>query len=103
MNFWDPVQRGDVVRAIEEYDRLGQERFLADHGFGRARAYLLVHNGRSYDSKAILGVAYKYATGHPLGPHDFNGGMHGAAAVLRNLGFDVRNARGDARPPRLER
>jgi len=73
----DPVQRGDVVRAIEEYDRLGQERFLADHGFGRAKAYLLVHNGRSYDSKAILGVAYKYSTGRPVGPHDFNGGMYG--------------------------
>jgi hypothetical protein len=54
---------------------------------------LLIHNGRSYDSKAILGVAYGYATGRPLGPHDFNGGMYGAAAVLRNLGFDVRNVR----------
>jgi hypothetical protein len=77
--------------------------FLADHGFGRAKAYLLIHNGRSYDSKAILGLADEYATGRPLGPHDFNGGIYGAAAVLRYLGFDVCNVRRDARPPRLGR
>jgi hypothetical protein len=35
------VARADVVRAIEEYDRLGRERFLTEHGFGRATAYLL--------------------------------------------------------------
>jgi 5-methylcytosine-specific restriction protein A len=41
------VTRTDVLRAIEEYDRLGQDQFLAEHGFGRATTYLLVHNGRS--------------------------------------------------------
>src|SRR2546421_735306 len=48
--FWSPVERADVVRAIEDYDRLGQDRFLAEHGFGRATAYLLIYRGRSYDS-----------------------------------------------------
>jgi hypothetical protein len=51
-----------------------------------------------YDSKAILGVAYEYATGRRLGAHDFNGGMYGAAAVLRTLGFDVRNVHGRMSP-----
>ncbi|WP_460665869.1 hypothetical protein [Kribbella swartbergensis] len=81
---------------MEEYDRLGQERFLSEHGFGPARAYILLHDGKSYDSKAILGVAYKFATGRPIGSSDFSGGLHGAAAVLRGLGFEVRNTR-DAR------
>ncbi len=88
---WNRVTRADVIRAIGEYDRLGQDRFLAEHGFGRATAYLLIYDGRSYDSKAIAGVAYKLATGVPLGAHDFNGGIYGAARVLLRLGFQVRN------------
>ena len=94
--FWSRVARPDVVRAIEEYDRLGQDEFLAEHGFGRATAYLLFYRGRSYDSKAILGVAYKVATGVPIGAHDFSGGVYGAARVLRRLGFEVRNVRDSA-------
>ncbi len=94
--FWSRVTYADVVRATEEYDRLGQEEFLAEHGFGRATAYLLIYRGRSYDSKAILGVAYKYATGVRIGPHDFSGGVYGAAGVLRKLGFEVRNTQDTA-------
>jgi len=80
-----------------EYDRLGQERFLGEHGFGRATAYLLIYDGRSYDSKAIAGVAYKLATGVGIGAHDFSGGIYGAARVLRRLGFEVSNVRDPAR------
>jgi hypothetical protein len=93
---WTRVTRADVIRTISEYDRLGQDQFLAEHGFGRATAYLLIHDGRSYDSKAIAGVAYKFATGVPLGAHEFSGGIYGAARVLRRLGFEVRNVRGPA-------
>lgn len=100
--FWAPVTRADVLRAIEEYDRLGQDAFLAEYGFGRATAYLLIYQGRSYDSKAILGVAYKFATGVRIGPHEFSGGVYGAAGVLRRLSFEVRNTRDsiDRRPER---
>ena len=94
--FWSRVTHADVVRAIEEYDQLGQEQFLAEHGFGRATAYLLIYRGRSYDSKAILGVAYKLATGVRIGAQEFNGGVYGAAGVLRKLGFEVRNTRDTA-------
>jgi hypothetical protein len=101
--FWSPVTQADVVRAIEEYDRLGQEQFLAEHGFGRATAYLLIHRGRSYDSKAILGVAYKFATGVHIGAHGFSGGIYGAAGVLRKLGFEVRNTRNSTAPATIDR
>ena len=80
---WDPVQPHHVRQAAAEYDQLGQDEFLARHGFGRAQAYLLVLDDKSYDSKAILGVAYGYATGRPLGPHDFSGGVHGASRAER--------------------
>jgi hypothetical protein len=95
--FWSQVTATDVARAIEEFDRVGQEQFLAEHGFGRATAYLLIYRERAYDSKAILGVAYNFATGARIGPHDFSGGVHGAVGVLRNLGFEVRDTRHPAR------
>jgi hypothetical protein len=91
--YWSRVTRADVLQAIAEYDRVGQDQFLAEHGFGRATAYLLIHNGRSYDSKAILGVAYGFATGAPLTSREFSGGVYGAAGVLRKLGFEIRNVR----------
>jgi predicted HAD superfamily Cof-like phosphohydrolase len=106
MAFWDVVAEHHVRQAVAEYDRLGQDEFLANYGFGRATAYLLIVDGKAYDSKAILGVAYRLATGKPIGPDDFSGGVHGAAGVLRRLGFDVRNIRDrqpdptELRPPR---
>jgi Swt1-like HEPN len=103
LGFWSRVTHAEVVRATEDYDRLGQDEFLAAHGFGRATAYLLIYRGRSYDSKAILGVAYKFATGAPIGAHDFSGGAQGAAGVLRNLGFEVRNTRNSAGQPAEDR
>jgi hypothetical protein len=97
VGFWDVVGQEHVRQAVREYDRLGQDEFLAQYGFGRVRAYLLIVGEKSYDSKAIVGVAYRFATGRPLGPGDFSGGLQGAAAVLRSLGFEVRNLRD--RPP----
>lgn len=96
--FWDPVQPSHVRQAVAEYDKLGQEEFLTCHGFGRARAYLLIIDGKSYDSKAVLGVAYELATGRPLTRHDFSGGIHGAAGVLQAMGFEIRNVRDRPEP-----
>jgi len=87
------VARDDVVRAIEEYDRLGPERFFSEHGFGPSRSYELVWEERRYPHKAILGTAYEFATGRRLGSADFEGGKSGAVAVLRELGFTVENKR----------
>jgi len=89
MSVWDVVTRQHVLEAIGEYDRLGQDQFLEQNGYGRAREYLLRWDGRSYDSKAILGVAYRHATGTALRPQDFSGGRSGAASVLRALNFEV--------------
>ena len=87
------VARGDVVRAIEEYDRLGPERFFAEHGFGPSRSYELVWDEHRYPHKAILGTAYELATGDRLGSSDFEGGKSGAVAVLRDLGFTIQEKR----------
>jgi hypothetical protein len=79
-----------VLQAIEEYDRRGRDAFLEAHGFGPARRYLLQHNGRCYDSKAIAGVAHGYLPGREaLESGEFSGGLGHAVAVLRQLGFTV--------------
>jgi hypothetical protein len=83
------VTRDDVVRAIEEYDRLGPDQFFAAHGFGASRSYELVWEGRRYPHKAVLGTAYELATGQRLAPGDFEGGSSGAVAILQELGFTV--------------
>ena len=43
---WDRVTRDDVLRAIQDYDRLGPERFFAEHGFGPTTTYDLVRDER---------------------------------------------------------
>lgn len=87
---WDPVKRDDVVRAIQEYDRLGPQAFFAGHGFGPTTTYDLVWEERRYPPKAILGTAYELATGSRLGSADFEGGKSGAVRVLERLGFTVQ-------------
>jgi hypothetical protein len=87
---WDPVTHDHVVKAIEEYDRLGAEQFYATHGFAPTTTYELVWEGRSYPHKAILGTAYEFATGDRLQSADFEGGKAGAVKVLGQLGFDVQ-------------
>ena len=87
---WDNVARTDVLRAIQEYDRLGPEAFFSEHGFAPTTTYDLVWDERLYPPKAILGTAYELATGERLGSGDFEGGKTGAVAVLEKLGFDVQ-------------
>jgi hypothetical protein len=87
---WNRVSRADVVRAIEDYDRLGATRFFAEHGFAPTTTYELVWEDRLYPPKAILGTAYAFATGERLASSDFEGGKSGAVKVLGVLGFAVR-------------
>jgi len=87
---WDPVTRDDVVRAIQEYDRLGAKEFFSEHGFAPTTTYDLVWQRHRYPPKAILGTAYEFATGQRLASGDFEGGKSGAVKVLGNLGFNVK-------------
>jgi hypothetical protein len=90
---WDEVSRDDVMRAIQEYDRLGPDRFFAQHGFAPTTTYELVFDDRSYPPKALLGTAYEFATGRRLASGDFEGGKAGAVRVLGKLGFTVQQIR----------
>jgi 5-methylcytosine-specific restriction protein A len=85
------ISRRAVLRAIEEYDRLGQDDFLESYGFDRARQYLLVYEGKRYDSKAIVGAAHGFLQGErPLASSEFSGGTATVGRLLRRLGFTVQ-------------
>jgi hypothetical protein len=88
---WDPVTRDTVVRALQEYDRLGPEAFFSAHGFAPTTTYQLVWDERRYPPKAILGTAYEFATGKRLASGDFEGGKSGAVKVLEKLGFTIEH------------
>jgi hypothetical protein len=90
---WDHVTRAEVLGAIQEYDRLGPEKFFAAHGFAPATTYDLVWDERRYPPKAILGTAYEFATGQRLASGDFEGGRTGAVKVLGQLGFTIQPRR----------
>jgi hypothetical protein len=90
---WDHVTRDDVLRAIQEYDRLGAQEFFAAHGFAPTTTYDLRWEDRAYPPKAILGTAYELATGERLASGDFEGGKSGAVRVLGQLGFSVQPRR----------
>ena len=90
---WDDVTRAEVLRAIQEYDRVGPEEFFSEHGFAPTTTYDLLWDERRYPPKAILGTAYEFATGRRLASGDFEGGKPGAVRVLGNLGFTIRPRR----------
>lgn len=85
------LTREAVLRTLAEYDRLGAEAFLHTYGYGSATRYLLVHDGKDYDSKAVAGVAHRYCQGRPLERHEFNGGRRQAVRWLTDAGFEVRD------------
>ncbi len=90
---WDRITRAEVVRAIEEYDRLGPKEFFSQHGFAPTTTYELRWDERRYPPKAILGTAYEFATGRRLASGDFEGGKTRAVKVLGKLGFTVQPIR----------
>ena len=87
MGLFDAVGAADVLSAIGEFDRLGGKEFLTRYGFGSDHDYVLWHDGRIYDTTAILGVARQFASGSPATQDQFSD--FGAAKLLMELGFYV--------------
>lgn len=89
MATFSSVTRQHILQALTEYDVRGSEQFHEVYGFGPSQGYTLVHEGRSYDVKAILGVAHRFATGRLAPPDEFNSDVQGAVAIVRKRGFEV--------------
>jgi len=87
----EAMNRSSVQAAIDEFDRVGRDHFLATYGFGRARRYFVKVGSSLYDSKALFGAAYGYEHPRvgPLGPADFSGGEKTVARRFRDLGLEM--------------
>ena len=85
------IEESDVLAAIAEYDKLGQDEFLKRYNFGKASRFRLVYQGKFYDSKAIAGVAHGFATNdYWTTERPFGGtGPTGAVTILEGLGFFI--------------
>jgi hypothetical protein len=83
------VTQQHILQALAEYDARGGEQFLDVYGFAPSDDYPLVHEGRSYDSRAVLGVAHRFATGRIATPEEVESGFDGAVTILRRRGFTV--------------
>jgi 5-methylcytosine-specific restriction protein A len=90
------LTRTHVLQALADFDA------RVDHPFGQPRAYELVHEGKRYPPKAVIGLACKYSLGRVLMPEEFSGGEAPGQAnfVLRKLGFTVvRKDESEPEPP----
>jgi hypothetical protein len=79
------LKREHVLRTISDLDA------GLVHPFGQPTTYELIHEGRRYAPKAVVGLACRYSIGRILLPEDFSGGEARGQAnfVLRKLGFTV--------------
>lgn len=78
-----------------------------DHPFGKPTGYELVHDGKRYAPKAVVGLACRYSIGRILNPEEFSGGEAPGQAnfLLRKLGFTVARKGEDAaeeKPARID-
>lgn len=79
------VTKTTVADALQSAETLGDAAFCSLHGYRQSTAWVVRWKGRSYSSKAVLGVAAG------LKPADFFGGVAQTIPTLRRLGFDCRH------------
>ena len=79
------LKKEHVLQALKDLDG------GIDHPFDAPTGYELVHDGKRYAPKAVVGLACRYNLGRVLQPEDFSGGEAPGQAnfVLRKLGFTV--------------
>ncbi len=83
------TDRQAVLDAMAEFDELGRNAFLEKYGFGSAKSYFVQHDGKAYDSKAIIGVAIgkQFPDRGTLRFNEFSGGDT-VKQKLEALGFE---------------
>lgn len=86
----DLTERSAVLAAIAEAKELGEDAFLAKYGFEPSRRFRIAHNGETFSSKAILGVAHgiQFPEQGPLRSSEFSGGRE-TNAKADSLGFEI--------------
>ncbi len=88
----DSITSGHILKALAALDR------GVEHAFGESTGYDVLHNGRRYPPKAVVGLAAGEILGAPLGPYDFKGGLKSKCfRTLLTNGFTIVT-KGDTNP-----
>ncbi len=74
-----------LVKAIEEFRKIGRADFLKRYGFSRSSKYYLRHEGQIYDTKSLLAAAYFHAFQRRVTKDKFGGGSQTLNALKRML------------------
>lgn len=83
------VTRPHLLTALAEYDDRGKDAFIGVYGLQPSATEALVHEGRSYDAIAVVGVAHRFATGRVATQEELGKQADGVDALLRKHGFEV--------------
>lgn len=93
----DGITHDDVLKAITDLDA------GTSHGFGESTTYDLLHAGKRYPPKAVLGLAARRILGRQLDHSEFKGGeLSQCFRILRALGFEIvlKNSQAQSSAPR---
>lgn len=101
MGFADLSSSEAVLAAIAECEQLGEDAFLSKHGFGQSRHVRLLHEGKTFPAKAVVGVAhgYQFPDEGPLTAAEFTSG-DSTINKLGQMGFTAQSV-ADASTPEL--
>ena len=85
--------RNAVLKAIDEWNEIGETKFLNKYRHGQPTRYQVVYEGRRYPPKAIAGAAYYYQFGDRISR--FSGGDE-TNNKLTELGFTIEPKENEA-------
>lgn len=89
---WTAVNRNHIEAALTEWHEIGREKFLKLHNVNAAQKFVIVHEGHTYDAKAILIRAIRLVSGlEETQSTSFDGNLNTVAKPLRKLGFVVKD------------
>lgn len=89
---WTDLNSAEAVRkALKEFDDLGRDAFLKRYGYGRSARFVLSHEGREYDAKAVIGAAHghQFPDKGPLKSSEFPSSERAVKGTLERLGYSV--------------
>ena len=80
----DGITQEHLLQAIKDFEN------DVEHRFGPSSTYDVLHAGKRYPPKAIVGLAARHILGSPLQPEDFEGGIGTKCfRVLTENGFTI--------------
>lgn len=80
----DDITQEHLLQAIKDFEN------HVEHRFGSSSTYDVLHVGKRYPPKAIVGLAARHILGSPLQPEDFEGGIGTKCfRVLTENGFTI--------------